>query len=398
MQGINTIRGNGGIPATLAGEDHISGLLMYMADADIPVASAGVAGFTTINRIIPISSVETAESLGIKYDDAKWSVKVLWYHISEALRINPAITLYVGIFTTPTLYDFADIKKMQTFASGKLRQIGVWAGDKVLSANEITSLQAIGTLMDAKDTPLSILYQPKVADISAIATSMAVTGQKNVSVLIGQDGDGTGSVIYLNALNTSNKSAVGILGLVLGCVSLAAVHEAISWVQKFPSGISTPGFVDGKLLKNIDSAVVESLDDKRFIFLTTYGGLAGSYINGSHTMDLLTSDYNYIERVRTMDKACRGIRTYLLPYLGSPLYIDADTGKLGADTIAILENVANQHLEAMEKAGELSGYVAYINPDQNVLASSSLDVVIKQVPVGVLRTIKLTIGFTNKIS
>ena len=184
----------------------------------------------------------------------------------------------------------------------------------------------------------------------------------------------------------------------MGCVSLAAVHEAISWVQKFPSGISTPGFVDGKFLKNIDSAVLESLDDKRFIFLTTYGGLAGSYLNGSHTMDLLTSDYNYIERVRTMDKACRGIRTYLLPYLGSPLYIDADTGKLGADTIAVLENVANQHLEAMEKAGELSGYIVYINPDQNVLASSTLEIVIKQVPVGVMRTIKLTIGFTNKIS
>lgn len=398
MQGIKTIRGNGGIPATLAGEDHISGLVMYMADADIPSANAGVTGFSTTNRIIPISSIETAESLGIKYDAAKFAVKVLWYHISEALRINPAITLYVGIFTTPTLYDFTEIKTMQTFSGGKLRQIGVWAGDKALSANEITSLQAIGTLMDAKDTPLSILYQPKVADISAIGSSMAVTGQKNVSVLIGQDGDGTGSAIYLNALNTTNKYAVGILGLVLGCVSLAAVHEAISWVQKFPAGINTPGFVDGKLLKNIDSAVVESLDDKRFIFLTTYGGLAGSYINSSATMDVITSDYNYIERVRTMDKACRGIRTYLLPYLGSPMYIDADTGKLGADTIAILENVANQHLEAMQKAGELSGYVAYINPDQNVLASSTLEIVIKQVSVGVLRTIKLTIGFTNKIS
>lgn len=398
MQEINTIRGNGGIPATLAGEDHISGLLMYMADADLPVADVGVVGFSTTNRIIPISSIERAESLGIKYDAVKWSIKTLWYHIAEALRINPAITLYVGIFTTPALYDFAEIKTMQTFAEGKLRQIGVWAGDKALSSTEVTSLQAIGTLMDSKNTPLSILYQPKVADVSAIGNSLAVAGQKNVSVLIGQDGEGTGATIFSDALNSANKYAVGILGLVLGCVSLAKVNEAISWVQKFPAGISTPAFVDGKLLKNIDSAVVESLDEKRFIFLTTYGGLTGSYINGSHTMDVVTSDYNYIERVRTMDKACRGIRTYLLPYLGSPVYIDPDTGKLTPDAVAILENVANQHLEAMEKAGEISGYRAYINPEQNVLSSSTLEIVIKSVPVGVLRAIKLTIGFTTKIS
>ncbi len=398
MQKIKTIRGNGGIPATLAGKDHISGLLMYMADADIPVANAGVVGFTTTNRIIPISSIEMAESLGIKSNAAKWQIKVLWYHIAEALRINPAITLYVGIFKTPTLYDFTEIKTMQTFAGGDLRQIGIWAGDKVLAGAEITSLQAIGTLMDFKDTPVSILYQPKIADVSAVGPSLAVTGQKNVSVLIGQDGEGMGATIFTDALNTASKSAVGILGLVLGCVSLAKVNESVAWVQKFPSGILTPGFVDGKLLKNLDSAVIESLDDKRFIFLTTYGGLAGSYLNDSHTMDVATSDYNYIERVRTMDKACRGVRTYLLPYLGSPVYIDAETGKLGADSVAILENVANQHLVAMEKAGELSGFVAYINPDQNVLASSSLEIVIKQIPVGVLRTINLTLGFTNKLS
>ena len=51
-------------------------------------------------------------------------------------------------------------------------------------------------------------------------------------------------------------------------------------------------------------------------------GLNGSFYNDSFTMDTITSDYAYIERVRTMDKAVRGIRTYLLPHLSSPLYVD----------------------------------------------------------------------------
>ena len=51
----------------------------------------------------------------------------------------------------------------------------------------------------------------------------------------------------------------------------------------------------------------------------------------------------------------------------------------------------------MERAGELSGYRAYINPEQSVLATSTVEVVIREIPTGVLRSLQVKIGFTQKL-
>ena len=99
-----------------------------------------------------------------------------------------------------------------------------------------------------------------------------------------------------------------------------------------------------------------------------------------------------------MDKATRGIRKKLLPYLNAPLYVDAQSGKLRADNVAHLEALAGEALEDMEKAGELSGFVASIDPDQDLLSTSQLEVVIKNVPVGVMRNVIIKIGYTTKLS
>ena len=51
----------------------------------------------------------------------------------------------------------------------------------------------------------------------------------------------------------------------------------------------------------------------------------------------------------------------------------------------------------MAKAGELSGYRVYIDPEQDVLASSKIEIIIRSVPVGVARKFVLKIGYTNKL-
>ena len=133
------------------------------------------------------------------------------------------------------------------------------------------------------------------------------------------------------------------------------------------------------------------------MFVRTHVGIADNYFNDSHTLDVETSDYAYIENVRTIDKACRGVRTNLLPYLNSPLNIDPTTGQLDRNPVAYLETVAGKALEEMEKAGELSGYVAEIDPAQNVLNTGVLKVIIKNVPTGVMRQVQVQIGFVTSL-
>ena len=168
-------------------------------------------------------------------------------------------------------------------------------------------------------------------------------------------------------------------------------------MEKFPTNIALPAFADGTLLRDLDAAVVEALDAARYLFFVTYDGIAGAYFNDSHTMDSPTSDYAYIENVRTMDKAVRGVRTYTQPKLGRPLKVDATTGKLETYVVEDLQLTASRALETMEKAGELSGYTVEIDPEQNVLATSTVEMVIKNVAIGVMRKLNIKIGFASNV-
>ncbi len=389
MNNLTITRQNGNVPKSLAGEDYISGLIAYLDSTSIP------EGFKT-DHIHAVSTIDAAEKLGIKSDSEVWAIKVLHYHLSEAFRVNDGISLFVGIFVKSETMSFAEIKLLQNYASGKIRQIGIWAGDVALSADDIVKIQGMADTLDSENAPLSVVYAPKVTDITKMAVNIAGENKCRVSVLIAQAGSGTGSDLYNDTAN-SNKTSVTAVGTVIGLLSAASVHESIGWVRKFPTGISVPAFSDGTLYKDVDKALIEVLDSARYIFFVTYAGISGSYISDSNTMDSATSDYSQIENVRTMDKAVRGIRTYLIPELGGNVYIDSDTGKLQSYTVSHLETVANKALEDMEKAGELSGYKVEIDPDQNVLSSSTVEFVIKQVAVGVMRKIKIKIGFAKSV-
>lgn len=389
MQSLTFERTNGNIPRKLAGEDHISGIMFYMDT--LP------SGFSKTDRTKAISQIETAEKLGITADAEAWSIRLIHYQLSEIFRVNPAISLYVGLFAKPkTANAYAEVKKMQNFTGGKLRQLGVWEGDVELSADNLTALQGVAATLEEQDMPLSIFYAPKVSAAASLPTNLA-GDKERVSVIIGQAGSSTGATLYADETNGTVKASVSGLGVLLGIVSLASVHESPAWIEKFPAGIDVPAFGDGTLLTDLDRAVIESLDAARYLFFVTYSGLSGSYLNDSHTMDDATSDYAYIENVRTMDKAVRGIRTYLLPKLGGNVYIDKSTGQLQTHSVEYLQTTAQKALEDMEKAGELSGYVVEIDPDQNVLSTSEIEIVIRPVGVGVVRRIRVKIGYAESV-
>lgn len=393
-------RQNGNVPKSLPGEDHITGLVIYMAAGDIP------AGFKT-ERVQALSTIDAAEAAGIvdyttaadgTQTAAPWAVRVLHYHLSELYRINPAVSLYVGIFEKPQgdNMTFAEIKTVQNFADGRIRQLGVWCGDRVPSEDDLVAIQGQADTLEAQGAELSVVYAPKVANVKQISTKLAGGGKCRVSVVIGQAGSGVGAELYKDKTNAAKASVSG-LGVVLGLISKAKVHQCIAWVKEFPTGISLPAFGDGTLLRDLDKALVEQLDTARYLFFVTQQGQSGSYMNDSHTMDSAISDYASIESVRTMDKGARGVRAYLIPELGGNVYVDADTGKLASYTVAHLETVAGHALEDMEKAGELSGYKAEIDPDQDVAASSTVDIVLKKVAVPVMRHVRIKIGFAKTV-
>ena len=127
-----------------------------------------------------------------------------------------------------------------------------------------------------------------------------------------------------------------------------------------------------------------------------HSGITGTYLNDSFTATGLETDFAYIENNRTIDKAIRSINKVLIKKVSGPAYIDPDTGLLEASGVAALEGLCDDVLDQMVRDGEVSGYEVYINPKQQVLKTSKLEIIVKIIPVGTLRKIEVKIGLTLK--
>ena len=365
MQTLVINRQDGNITKSLSGKDHISGLLFLKDNLeDLPEALA-----TT--PYAPCSSPKSMEALGIVAESAEG------YQITEALRTCPGITLWIGFALRTDQLDA--VSSMQHAASGNIRQLGIMDSETEVSKAAITALQTQATALDNEWMPLSIILAPKVSSLGSLPKDLAASAP-NVSVLISRD----------------SEASEPALGTLIGTLAARSVNESIACVQECETGLTSPVFSDGTPYSEVDKARLEELDEARYIYLRTYPSLNGVYFSDSHNMAAASSDYNSIETERTMDKAVRGTRTYLLPELGRPLYFNSD-GTLRADTLQHLRTVAGKAVEDMERAGEVSGWKVDIDPAQDVLGTSTVEFTIQAVPVGIMRRATVNIGYTKSL-
>ncbi|QHB38494.1 structural protein [Flavobacterium phage vB_FspM_lotta8-1] len=396
LNDIKFNRGEGGLGRALAGEDHISGIVSYFDAVSIP------SSFVS-SPIQVVYSLEEAEALGIlpwSSTNSDENVAGLHYQIKTAYQANPKMVLYIMIKDDASK-DYLELIEMQRFAEGKIRQVGVndWRED-LFAVGTLAILQSACDVLEAEHKPLSVLFAPRIAAISSLGDlpDLRALDAKNVSVIIGSDGVGEGY-----ALGNEFGYFVSCLGLALGALSIAKVNENIAWVGRFnvakndTNEFDVPALTTGVLVKTLAPAALDTLNAKGYIFLLKHVGTAGTYFNDTHTAKVVTSDYAFIENNRTIDKAVRGVRTFMLPSLNSPLYVNPN-GTLTEDTIASFRNDALRALEQMEREGEISAKEVVIDPAQNVLSSSKLVVSIKIIPVGVARNILVNIGFAVKIN
>lgn len=166
-----------------------------------------------------------------------------------------------------------------------------------------------------------------------------------------------------------------------------------------------PGLSSGTRLGTYSDTDLDTLDGKGYIFfapVVNIGGVsstAGIFINDTHTCDKITSDYGYTENNRTIKKAIKLAKAALTPKVKGRLYVDENTGFMAPETVKDLETTTKVSLDPMVAAGDISGGVdAYINPEQNVLASSEFEVYLTFIPVAIGRRITLKVGFRNPLN
>ena len=353
--------------------------------------SSTITGTMTGTWTQPTGSGSTV--LGV----ASW-IDTLYYHISEYFRIQLKGQLYVGLYEEESsTYGFSAITLMQNYAQGEIRQLSVFEKNVAFSAAQCAALQAIATANEAAFKPLQMILNAEISATASVASLVDLSTQTapNVSVCIAQDGANDGYHIY----KATGKS-VGAIGAMLGAISLAAVHESIGWVSKFNMALGTEldtiSFSNGENYLDLAESQFESLNTYHYVFLRKFVGIAGSYWSDSCTTVASTSDYSTIENNRVYQKIFRNVRANMLPAVSAPIYVQAD-GTLTPATIKYFETLANNPIVAMQSAGEVSAYKIIINPNQDVLATSTIELTLQNVPVGVARIIKVKVGFVKSV-
>lgn len=402
----------GGLGRRNPSEDMVSGLVLH------GVATAGLA----LNTPAPLLSLREAEALGITraYDIAH--DVLVHYHVEEFFSANPDGELYL-LLAPQTVTDWQLLAdKDQAYAAallragkGRIRQLGIGfnpleAYTPVLAAgldsqlvNVISKAQALAESEFARHRPVDIVIEGRSFNGTAgAARDLRTLASENVSLVIARDySPGSPS-----ADPTAWATGTGVqlerhaaIGRTLGTVSAAAVNENIGWVDRFNlTGNGRwleVGLSSGNTLDSYTESDLDTLHDKGYVFAQRHEGLAGYYYNDSHTCTELASDYAYIENNRTIHKASRLIRTALLPYLKGPIRVDG-SGNIEAAQAKAIETSGFTALMQMLRDAEISAEPdVYVNPEQNILATSVLRVDFSLIPTGTARTIIGSVGFEN---
>lgn len=324
-------------------------------------------------------------------------IAIMHYHVSEFFRIQPKGKLFIDIEATADATTFAKVTTLQNFAQGEIKQLGIYQKTTAFATSQTTTLQAVLDALETNHKTISsVLYQAEFSGTSDLTTlaNTKLLSNKNVSVCLGQDGDNVGFRLW----KATNKS-IGCMGTMLGAVALAKVNESIAWLAKFnvaAAEYDVLAFANGNLYTSISDGNLTNLENFGYNYLKKFVGLTGSYFTKPNTCIALTSDYTYIYNNRVIDKAIRGLRSFLLPSLASPLTVNAD-GTLSETTIGYFNSLCDRALEVMQRDNELSAFLVTIDPSQDVLTDNELTIAVKLVPVGVADTITVNIGFALSI-
>ena len=153
--------------------------------------------------------------------------------------------------------------------------------------------------------------------------------------------------------------------------------------------------------KTIDEqfGLVSDLYDAGYITPRKYVGKSGYFFVDDQLACRQEDDYSHLTARRTIDKAYRIAYNTLLDFMLDELTINED-GTLHQGIIAswsqFIENAINRSMTA---EGELSandkgeGCKVFIDPKQNVLATSKINISIKVRPYGYGRFIDVALGF-----
>lgn len=409
--GANINKLNGGLGRAVAQERVV-----------VLICGATATAQLVAKSVYPIYDITTAESMGITAASDANNAELLHYHLSEMTRLCPGHTFYlIPVVKTTTIAALTadNVIKAALRGIAGVNTVGI-AGIASATVDvintDVLALQAWVSSFATEKLLIDGVFLEgiaKTAGANAFNTLVDIYNLRslaapNISVVVGQD--------PVRASLNAAYSKHAAVGTVLGSVAVRNIHEDLGSVdienkpsarrgeESFSIADTTvnrwlsAALSDGTPFRNLTQAQATAISEKGYIFVGRFEYYDGWYLSGCPTAIEELSDYAYFNFNCIWNKAARIIRTTLIPLVRSKVPKDQD-GKIKTTWISSAEEkIKNAVSSAMINTGNADGFDVYINPDQNVNATTPMTVK-AQVQVGdVVHEFDVDLGLTSKIS
>ena len=401
---------NGAIGASEPMDDGVTGLVCT-AVAVTQTVHGETDNVFALNTPYLITKLDELVSKGITSDSSDANA-TLYKAVKEFYDEAPdGSKLWImGVADTVTIADIVDktkdnAKKLLVAANGTIRTLAVKIKDKSGYTPTVT-------------TGIDGTVRTAITNAQSLAEWATETLFAPVMVLLeGRHYTGNAETLKSNPINTGNDNRVGVVigdtevdpksnidlhgaavGLLAGRIASIPVQRSVARVRT--GSITTTTMYIGNL--PAESGNPGTINDCGFICPRTFVGKAGYYWSDDKLAAEASDDYSLIPRRRVADKAYRITYSTLINEVAEEISV-TDDGKISAPVVkAIQTAVESAIVNNMTSIGNLGndpsdpndmGVECYINPDQNIVATSRLDVQVRIKPHGYSKYINVSLGF-----
>lgn len=362
----------------------------------VVIGATAVSTTFSLGKPYQIYRPKGLEDLGVTAENNARLVDLVSQFYSEAQEGTP---LYVvGYASTETMTGLCDkdtgsLRGLMQGLKGDLRGL-VLASEKdgdpeVSEGIDPDVLSALPKAQALAEYAADNMFAPVFIALEGRAYSGTPADLKDLSeltynrccVVIGDTGQGSGNAA---------------MGIFAGRVAAAAVQRNIGRVADGPL-YPTLMYIGEKTVDESEDDIA-TIYDKGYITPRTYVGRTGYYFSDDRMACDPTDDYAHLTARRTIDKAARIAYDTLLDYLLGEIEINED-GTMQQSVIKSWQSEVENAIDTqMTARGELSatdgsGCSCFIDPSQNVLSTSTVNMTLGVRPYGYARTINVNLGF-----
>lgn len=147
-----------------------------------------------------------------------------------------------------------------------------------------------------------------------------------------------------------------------------------------------------------DEGLNPGLNANRFMTVMKHEGITGYFITNPQVMTGPTSDFDLLQYGRVMDEACRITNVFFTNVLSTDVRLNRRTGFILEKDALALESGNDSALNAgLVDTGDLSpgGATTILSRSDNISATKTLTVTVELLPLAYIKTVPVTMTFTN---